>query len=421
MTPIYVVGVGMTRFGRHLDKDIKQLTRDAVGEAVSDAGCARRDIEVAFFGNSVQGYMEGQLFVRGQIALLPDGFEGIPIHNVENACATASTAFHLAVAQLRAGMADVALAVGVEKMYSTDKPKMLSVFDSGWDIQTADANAEMLLRLGEGVDVPDGTTSERPYSVFMDVYAAFGRQLMARYGITQRQVAAVSSKNHGHSVHNDRAQYRNAMSIDEVLRAPPITYPLTVPMCAPISDGAAALVLCTEPGRKKLAIGLKRAVLVRATIMRSATRRDGHDLEHHISRRAADAAYEASGVSPSDMSLAEVHDATAIGELIQSENLRLCPEGASGAFAESGATTIGGSIPINPSGGLESKGHPIGATGIGQIFELVQQLRHEAGPRQVADARFAIQENGGGLWGVEEAAAHVSILEKPSSFRHALA
>ncbi len=412
MHDIYVVGVGMTPFGRHLDRSVKQLAQRAVDDALADAGCVRDAVEAAFFGNCVQGYMEGQTFIRGQIALLEQGFEGIPIHNVENACATASTAFHLAVTQLRAGAAEVVLAVGVEKMYSTDRAKMLSVFDSGWDIETVAANAARLVALGVGVEPPAGTTSPKPYSVFMDVYAAFGRQLMRRYGITQRQIAAVSAKNHGHSVHNERAQYRAPLTIDEVLAAPPITYPLTMPMCAPISDGAAAAILCTRRGLERLGLDAARAVRVRASVMRSASRRGGEDLDRHATRLAATRAYEEAGVAPGDIDVAEVHDATAVGELIQTENLGLCEPGESGVLAERGATTIGGRIPINPSGGLESKGHPVGATGLGQIYELVQQLRGEAGPRQVAGARLAIQENGGGLWGVEEAAVHVGILER---------
>lgn len=414
MKPVYIVGVGMTSFGRHIDQSVKSLTASAVADALGDAGAQAQDCEVAFFGNSVQGYMQGQTFVRGQLALLPLGFDGIPVHNVENACATASTAFHLAVAQLRSGMADVALAVGAEKMYSLDKHKMLSVFDAGWDLDTIEENRATLLSLGEGVVPPPDSSSPRPYSVFMDVYAAFGRQLIRRYGITQRQIAAVSAKNHRHSVHNERAQYRNPMTTEEVLSAPPITFPLTLPMCAPISDGAAAAVLCTEEGLVKLGCSRSRAVLVRASAMRSASRRSGDALDQHITRLTADAAYQEAGVSPAEINLAEVHDATAIGELIQCENLQLCPEGTSGTFAESGASEIGGGLPINPSGGLESKGHPIGATGLGQIFELVTQLRGEAGVRQVAIAKLAIQENGGGLWGVEEAAAHVAILESPS-------
>jgi acetyl-CoA acetyltransferase len=411
MQDIHVIGVGMTPFGRHLDKSVKQLSSWAVANALADAGCARDDVQVAFFGNSVQGFMEGQTCIRGQIALLAQGFEGIPIHNVENACATASTAFHLATQQLRTGEADVALAVGVEKMYSTDRQKMFSVFDAGWDIDTVTENTGRLVALGAGIEPPPGTRSERPYSIFMDIYAAFARQLMRRHGITQRQIAAVSAKNHGHSVHNERAQYRKPMSIEDVLGAAPITYPLTLPMCAPISDGAAAAVLCTAAGMKRLGLDARRAVRVRASVMRSASRRGGEDLDRHATRLAALTAYERAGVAPADVDLAEVHDATAVGELIQTENLGLCEPGQSGAIAEAGCTTIGGSIPVNPSGGLESKGHPIGATGLGQIFELVTQLRGEAGVRQVEGARIAIQENGGGLWGVEEAAVHVGIFE----------
>jgi acetyl-CoA acyltransferase len=412
MKDIYVVGVGMTPFGRHLDKSVKQLTSWAVEDALHDSGCRREQIQAAFFGNTAQGYMEGQLFIRGQIALLPQGFSGIPIINVENACATASTAFHLAVNQLRAGAADIALAVGVEKMYSTDKAKMFALFDSGWDLDTVEANAQQLKALGEGVEPPPGTTSDKPYSVFMDVYASFGRQLIRRYGITQRQIAAVSAKNHTHSVHNERAQYRKPMTIEEVLSSPPITFPMTLPMCAPISDGAAAAILCTDEAMARYALDRSRAIRVRASVMRSATQRGGEDLANHITRLTAKAAYEQAGLGPHDISVAEVHDATAVGELIQTENLGLCDAGGCGLLAESGATTIGGRIPINPSGGLESKGHPIGATGLGQIFELVSQLRGECGPRQVDGARFAIQENGGGLWGVEEAAAHVGIFER---------
>jgi acetyl-CoA acetyltransferase len=412
---IFVVGVGMTAFGRHLDKSVKQLTHLAVRDALADANCGAHDVDVAFFGNAVQGYMQGQLFIRGQIALLPLGFDGVPIHNVENACATASTAFHLAVSQLRAGLADVALAVGVEKMYTTDKAKMFSVFDSGWDLETVEENSRRMIALGQDVAVPAGSQSPKPYSLFMDVYAGLGRQLMREHGITQRQVAAVSAKNHTHAVHNERAQYRMAMTVDEVLAAPPIIYPFTLPMCAPISDGAAAAVLCNREGLRKLGLSPSRAVRVLASVMRTASARGGNELQNHVTRLAGCEAFEQSGIAPSAISVAEVHDATAIGELIQMENLGLCDPGQSGNASERGDTTLGGRIPINPSGGLESKGHPIGATGLGQIFELVSQLRGECGQRQVDGARLALQENGGGLWGVEEAIAHVGIFERPET------
>jgi len=415
MEDVFIVGVGMTPFGRHLDKTVKQLTAWAVGDALRDAACEPNSIETAVFGNSVQGFMQGQTFIRGQIALLPLGLSGIPIHNIENACATASSAFNLAIAQLRAGMADVALAVGVEKMYSPDKAKMFSVFDAGWDLETVDENARKMMSLGDGVAVPSGTTSDKPYSLFMDVYAGLGRQLMREYGVTQRQIAAASAKNHTHSVHNERAQYRIPMTTDEVMGAAPITFPFTLPMCAPISDGAAAAVLVNRAGMRKIGRDASRAVRIRASIIRSASARDGARLDQHVTRLAGQAAYEAAGVSPNDIGVAEVHDATAVGELIQMENLGLCEPGQSGVASERGDTTIGGRLPINPSGGLESKGHPIGATGLGQIYELVCQLRGECGARQVEGARLALQENGGGLWGVEEAVAHIGIFEAPSN------
>ena len=414
MEEVFVVGVGMTPFGRHMDKSVKQLTEWAVRDALGDSTCQPKDVDVAFFGNTVQGFMQGQLFIRGEIALLPMGFDGVPIHNVENACATASNAFHLAVAQLRNGMADVALAVGVEKMYSTDKAKMFSIFDSGWDLETVDENAKKMVALGEGLVVPPGTTSDKPYSIMMDVYAGLARQLMQKHGVTQRQIAAASAKNHTHSVHNERAQYRNAMTIEEVLNAPPITYPFTLPMCSPISDGAAAAILCNRAGLKKLGLSEKRAVRVRASVMASASSREGKNTDRHITRLTSQKAYEQAGVGPEAMNVAEVHDASAVGELIQMENLGLCKPGESGLAAERGDTTIGGRIPMNPSGGLESKGHPVGATGLAMIFELVSQLRGECGKRQVEGARFAIQENGGGLWNVEEAVAHIGIFEAPA-------
>jgi len=235
---------------------------------------------------------------------------------------------------------------------------------------------------------------------------------MKTFGTTQRQIAAVSAKNHRHSVHNPLSQYQVAYTIEEVLAAPPITYPLTLPMCAPISDGAAAAVLCSAEGLKRLKGESSRAIRLLASIVRSSSDRSFDDFENHLTALAAKDAYEKAGVAPSDVDVAEVHDATAMGEIIQAENLQLAPYGGAGWAAEAGEFTVGGRIPINPSGGLESKGHPIGATGIGQVYELVTQLRGEAGKRQVENAQIAIQENGGGIYGVEEATAVVNIFSK---------
>ena len=246
----------------------------------------------------------------------------------------------------------------------------------------------------------------------MQIYAAFCRHHMKHYGTTQRQLAAVSSKNHGHSVHNPYSQIRKAFTIDDILAAPPITYPLTLPMCSPLSDGAAAAILCTEEGLKRIGADRKRCIKVVASVMRSFSHRNLEQPELQISRLAAQQAYEQAGLGPQDMSVAEVHDASAMGEIIQVENLGFVPLGQGGPAAERGEFTLGGRLPVNPSGGLESKGHPLGATGLGQLYELTTQLRGEAGARQVQGARHAIQENGGGLQGIEEAAVAIHILSK---------
>ena len=412
MMPIYIVGVAMTMFGRHLERPVHDLAREALDGAVKDANCKISDIGVAFYSGMTQGFLQGQVSIPGQVVLSKIGIDSIPIYNVENACASGSTAFHLAIQNLRAGNSDVALALGAEKMNIADKLKAFSLFDAGWDVSRADENYQTLLKMGEGVEVPAGSESDKPYSKFMQIYAAFCRNHMKNFGTTQRQLAAVSSKNHGHSVHNPYSQIRKAFSIDEILAAAPITYPLTLPMCAPLSDGAAAAILCTEEGLKRIGADRKRCIKVAASVMRSFSHRRLDQPEMHIGRLAALQAYEQAGLGPQDMSVAEVHDASAMGEIIQVENLGFVPLGEGGPAAERGDFTLGGRIPVNTSGGLESKGHPLGATGLGQLYELTTQLRGEAGVRQVQGARHAIQENGGGLQGIEEAAVAIHILSK---------
>lgn len=412
MTDLYVVGVGMTAFGRLLERSVYDLVEEAVGLALKDAGASTSDVGAAYYGTLTNGQFQGQTAIPGPIAMRRIGIEGVPVFSVENACAAGSSAFNLATLALRAGQCDIALAVGAEKMNIPDKAKMFSAFDGGWDVATVEQNKETLLALGEGVEPPPGTMSERPYSVFMDVYAAMCRNHMLRYGTTQRQIAAVASKNHGHSVHNPLAQFQQPFSIEQVLASPPIAYPLTTLMCSPISDGAAAVLLCNAEGLKKLKGAGGRAVRILASVIQTGSSRSMDDRDKIVAHLAAKKAYELAGVAPSDVSVAEVHDASAIGEILNAESLMLVPFGEGGPAAERGDFTVGGKIPINPSGGLESKGHPIGATGLGQIHELVTQLRGEAGKRQVEGARVAIQENGGGLFGIEEAVVAVTILAK---------
>jgi acetyl-CoA acetyltransferase len=412
MNNIYIVGVGMTPFGRLLDRSVYNMVGEAVGLALKDAGCATADIGAAYYGTMTNGQFQGQTAIPGPIAMRRLGIEGVPVFTVENACATGSSALNLATLALRAGSCDIALAVGVEKMNIPDKAKMFSAFDGGWDVSTVEQNKAALLAMGEGIVPPPGTVSERPYSVFMDVYAAICRHHMKTYGTTQHQIAAVAAKNHQHSVHNPLAQFREPFSIEQVLASPPICYPLTTLMCSPISDGAAAVVLCNAAGLMRLNEADQRAVRVLASVVQTGSSRGLDEPTKIVAHLAARKAYEQAGVAPGDISVAEVHDASAIGEILNAESLMLAPFGEGGPAAERGDFTIGGRIPINPSGGLESKGHPIGATGLGQIHELVTQLRGEAGKRQVDNARIAIQENGGGLYGIEEAVVAVTILAK---------
>jgi acetyl-CoA acetyltransferase len=295
-------------------------------------------------------------------------------------------------------------------MYSQDKARMFSAFDGAWDVHNVEYSRDTLIRMGDGVPVPPGTTSDKPYSVFMDVYAGFCRLHMKTFGTTQRQIAAVAAKNHGHSVHNPLAQYRKPFSIDEVMSAPPIIYPLTLPMCSPVSDGAAAALVCNAAGLAKLKGRSSRAIRVLASVLQTGSDRAPEDYANHATAHAARRAWEQAGIGPQDVSLAEVHDATAMGEIIELEALGLTPLGGAGPAAERGELSLGGRLPVNVSGGLECKGHPIGATGLGQVFELVTQLRGEAGARQVSDARIGLSQNGGGIIGVEEAVVAVTVL-----------
>lgn len=410
---VYVIGTGMIKFGKYLERGVKDLTGEALRLVLADCGLEMRDIEAAWFSNSGWGYHSFQHSIRGQVALSANGLEGLPIVNVENACASASTALHCAWGMVEAGAYECVLAIGAEKMYDNDRAKTMAMFLSGTDVEAVSSLIEKLkeeerLRKEKaarekGVAPPE----EKPggHSAFMDLYAVGTRRHMDLYGTTQRQLAVIAAKAHNNSVHNPLAQYTFPMTVEEVLADREVAYPLTRSMCAPVGDGAAAAILCSERFLKEK--GLRRAVRIRASVLRSG-KREG---ENDICARAAGAAYEMAGVGPSDIDVVEVHDATAFGELYQTEQMGFCPIGEGGPFAESGATAIGGEIPVNPSGGLIARGHPVGASGLAQIHELAAQLRGEAGSRQIPKARIALAENGGGFLGRGEAAMAIHILE----------
>ncbi|MCL6271920.1 thiolase family protein [Sansalvadorimonas sp. 2012CJ34-2] len=411
MTDVFVVGIASTALGKFPEKSVKDFTREAVHGALKDAGASISDIEAAWFSNTRQGALEGQNTIRGQCALRPLGIQGIPVTNVENACASSSSASLQAVAHIKAGFCDVALVASGEKMFFPEKREaMFKAFSGGTDIHRLEEFRQKITTMGQDL-IPEQfqniDTGQR--SFFMDSYAAQARLHMETFGTTQKQIAAVASKNHWHSTFNHLAQYQHAVTVEEVLKERLVSWPLTLPMCAPISDGGAAAIICSEKALPRFM--KKRAVRIRGISLVSGTDRQPEDFQNHIGRLASLKAYEQAQIDAKDVDLAEVHDATAFSEIQQIENLGLCPSGEGGALSEQGHTSLGGKVPVNTSGGLVSKGHPVGATGIIQLFELVTQLRGEAGKRQVENARIAVAENGGGFYECEEAATVVTVLE----------
>lgn len=418
MEDVYIIGVGMFRFGKYPEKGIKQMTAEVLDSLLADCPVQKKDIEAAWFSNSFWGIITGQHSIRGQVALTPLGIQGIPVMNVENACAGATSAVNGAYLGIRAGAYDVALAIGVEKMYNPEnKQAMFEMFMSNTDVEfirgileafKADEKKKAAEAAASGEESAGGGEGGGR-SPFMDIYAMAARLHMERYGTTQRQLAVIAAKNHYHGSLNPLAQYQIDMTVEEVLNDRPVAYPLTRSMCAPTGDGATAAILCSGKALKKFPDAKPVKVLASVLTSGSIPTDGSMDL---IGERLSRKAYEIAALGPEEVDLAEVHDATAFGELLQTEELGFCGEGEGGPFAESGATKLGGRMPVNTSGGLECRGHPIGASGIAQLVELVTQLRGEAGKRQVEGARVALAENGGGFIGTGEAAMCVHILER---------
>jgi acetyl-CoA acyltransferase len=411
---VYILGVGMIKFSKYLEKGIKVLTGEALELVLKDCGLTRDDIQAAWFSNTGWGMYSFQHSIRGQVALTANGLEKVPVTNVENACASGSTALHGAWTAVKAGLYDCVLAIGVEKLYDEDRAKVMRGFISGTDVEETMARIakwqeeEKKRKEQEAAEKKAEAVPEKPggHSVFMDFYAAGARNHMKKYGSTQRQLAVIAAKAHNNSSLNPLAQYTFPMTVEQVMEDRLVSYPLTRAMCAPIGDGSAAAIICSEDFLNKHFSD--RAIKIRASVLEGGTRTGTND----IAERASKKAYEKAGLGPENIDVIEVHDATAFGEIAQMEALGFCPQGEGGALAESGATALNGKIPVNPSGGLISRGHPIGASGLAQIYELVTQLRGEAGDRQVKKHRIAMTENGGGTTGVGEAAMTIHILEK---------
>jgi acetyl-CoA acyltransferase len=409
MDEVYVAGAAMTRFGKFPGTTIRALAEEATRGALDDAGVTAADIGMVFFSNAVAGILTNQEMIRGQVALRHTGLLGVPMVNVENACASASSAFHLACMAVGSGAVDVALAVGSEKLTHEDRARSFAAIGTAVD-QLQLAELQGWASSGSaGSPLPEQAGSPPQAgggkrSFFMDIYAASSRAYMKSSGATQEDFAEVAVKSHRHAALNPYAQYRTELTVDDVLASREIAPPLTLLMCSPIGDGAAALVVCSAEMSRRLGARVR----VRACCLVSG--RDRGPGEPGAVERAAHAAYQQAGVGPDDLDVVELHDAAAPAELITYEELGLCAEGEGPALLASGATALGGRLPVNPSGGLLSKGHPIGATGCGQLVELAEQLRDRCGQRQVAGARVALAQNGGGFLGTDAAAMVVTVL-----------
>jgi acetyl-CoA acyltransferase len=374
---LWIIGVAMTKFMRYKDKDLIDLGSEAALAALGDAGLTIFDADVLAAGCLFDTGGVGQR-IQKQI-----GQTGIPVYNVVNACATGATAFRVAAMAIKSGEASIGLAVGLEQM---GKRGLLGASAGGGGRKYEPSGRYGALGPVEGVL---GT------SLMPGTFAQSGMEYAGMYeGVGFEQFAKVAEKNHAHSTLNPLAQYQKAFSLDEVMSSEMIAYPNTLLMCCPTGDGAAAAVLCSGERLASMPDDVrKRAVKVSASVLTSDPYVDGGSVQFDVNtltRRAADQAYEQAGVSPQDLDLVELHDCFATAELRHYDNLRLCPEGGAGEWIDRRGPWRDGEIPVNVSGGLLSKGHPLGATGIANIYEVSTHLRDEAGDRQIDGARVGL-------------------------------
>ncbi|MDN8615657.1 thiolase family protein [Variovorax ginsengisoli] len=388
MSEAVIAGVGMTPFGKFLNRSLKSLSEEAVKEALADANVQPGQIECVFFANAAAGVVTGQEMIRAQSSLRNTGLAGKPMFNIENACASSSSAFNLARAAVASGQYECVLVVGSEKLSHEDKKVSFGAFARAVDIEE-----DLGAHIGTGTG-----------SVFMDIYAAKTRKWMQTAGVEKEDFARVCVKSRLAGSLNPKAQFRATTTLEEVLSSRMVSDPLTLFMCSSIGDGAAAIVVCSEAYARKLGV---KPVHIKACSIVSAPGIPGAEL---VAVSAARLAYEQAGLGPRDIHVAELHDASAPAELIHYENLGFCAPGEAGALIRSGDTGLGGRLSVNPSGGLLSRGHPIGATGAAQIVELTQQLRARSGERQRHGAKVALAENNGGQLAGDSAVALVTIL-----------
>jgi acetyl-CoA acetyltransferase len=378
----------LTPFGRFGSRSLKDLGAEAIEGALSDARIDSGEIDMVIVANALSAVVTGQVSVVGQVVLSGVGINGIPVFNIDNACAGSSSALNLAQQAIRAGAAKNVLVVGVEKMYSDDRATTYRALNGAADFEWVRTT---------GVDV------ERESVFVKEVYPERLRAYRERADLQARTLAAIAVKNRCHAAANPLAQFREPLTIDQVLAARTVTEPLTTLMCAPIGDGASAVILTDADlgQRHNSAVWLRAS----ATSMGSP----GGGGEGTIAR-LAEAVYRQARIQPEQVDVAEVHDATAFSELLAYEELGFCARGEASALVARGETSLGGRLPVNPSGGLESRGHPVAATGLAQVIELVWQIRGDVGDRQVPNARIGLAESAGGFVNGDTAAVAVTIV-----------
>ncbi|MGA4790643.1 thiolase family protein [Nocardia sp. AB354] len=396
---VWIIGTSMTKFGRFPDQDLLDLAATATLDALADSGQSMANVGLLALGNVYEANSHNGQRLQKQI-----GQTGIPVYNVVNACATGATAVRVAMMGIKSGECDIALAVGVEKM---GKMGMLG----GAAKKAGDRKVYTPKGRYGAVVKTEGLLGT---GLMPGVFAQAGTEYALANGVTAEQFAKVAVKNHLHSTLNPLAQYQKEFSLEEVMGAEVISYPNTLPMCCPTGDGAAAVVLVSDSKLATLDPDVRRrAVKVSASVMTSDPWTEAGQVQpdvNTLTRIAADQAYEDAGIGPADLDLVELHDCFATAELIHYDNLRLCEPGAAGEFIDSGAPMRDGRIPVNVSGGLLSKGHPIGATGIANLYEVATHLRGEAGDRQIEGAKVGLTH----VIGLASACA-VHILEAPAN------
>ena len=377
MREVVIIGVGAHATGQFTEKPLKDIAYPAVWNALNDAGVKPADLEVAYVGNSLGGLLTGQEGVRGQVLLQHSGVSGIPIVNVENACASAATALRGAWLEVASGAADVALALGAEKMFVGDSARTVGALSAVSEIDLSQMGMQF-------------TTS---YAIHPKINL---KARMKEYGWTIEDFAKPAVKNSANGALNPLAQHRRALTIEQVVQSRVVVDPLTLYMCSSISDGAAAVVVCSLEVAKKFTS--KQPIRIAACTLRSGVYRLPNDDRLDTAATTAQAAYKEAGIGPEDLEAIELHDAMAPAELMLYERLGLCGPGEGPRMIDDGVTTLKGRVPVNPSGGLCSRGHPVGATGLLQIAELVWQMRGDAGERQIEKRpKVTMAQNQGGL------------------------